>query len=195
MPSFALTRGRALAAAAGAVAIVVLAARFVLPPAPAPAPAASARAAPAGVRRAEVVVHVVGAVRRPGLYRLPQGRRIADAVAKAGGATRRADQAAVNLAAPVADGQQIVVPVRAPQAVAAAAAGGDAGDAAAAGPLHLNTATAEQLDGLPGVGPVTAEKILDYRRQHGAFSSIDELDAISGIGPRRLEELRQVAAP
>src|SRR3954452_22101266 len=113
MPTFVLTRGRALAAAAGAVALVILAARFLLPPAPAPAPAASARGAPAGVRRAEIVVHVVGAVRRPGLYRLPQGRRIADAVAKAGGATPRADQAAVNLAATVADGQQFVVPARA----------------------------------------------------------------------------------
>jgi competence protein ComEA len=195
VPSFVLTRGRALTAVAGAIGVVLLAARFLLPPAPAPAPAASRRGPVAGVARAEVVVHVVGAVRRPGLYRLPRGRRIADAIDRAGGATRRADQAAVNLAAPLADGQQILVPARA--SADAGATGGDPGaDASASqGPLHLNTATAEQLDGLPGVGPVTAQKILDYRRQHGAFSTIDELDAIPGIGPKRLDELRKVAAP
>jgi len=140
-----------------------------------------------------VVVHVVGAVRRPGLYRLPDGRRIADAIARAGGATRRADQTAVNLAAPIADGQQIVVPARASPAAPGAAAA--AGPAASAGPVHLNTATLEQLDALPGVGPVTAQKILDYRQAHGAFASVDELDAISGIGPSRLENLREVVAP
>ena len=144
-------------------------------------------------------MHVVGAVRRPGLYRLPQGRRIADAIARAGGATRRADQAAVNLAAPLADGQQILVPARVSPVAAGGGAGGGGtggdGGSAAAGPLHLNTATADDLDGLPGVGPVTAQKILDYRRQHGAFSSIDELDAIPGIGPKRLADLRKVAAP
>lgn len=139
-----------------------------------------------------LVVHVVGAVRRPGLYRLPERSRIADAVGRAGGATRRADLSLVNLAAPVADGAQVVVPVRAAPAAAAASAGGEA---SAQGPVHLNSATLEQLDALPGVGPVTAQKILDYRQEHGAFASIDELDAIPGIGPARLEQLREVAAP
>jgi competence protein ComEA len=154
----------------------------------APAPAAATR--PAGPAAQLVVVDVVGAVRRAGLYRLPQGSRIADAVARAGGATKKADLALVNLAAPVADGTQIVVPVRA----AAGAVDGSA-SSAPGGPVHLNTATLQDLDALPGVGPVTAQKILDYRQQHGAFASVDELDAIPGIGPKRLDQLRDLVAP
>jgi competence protein ComEA len=142
-----------------------------------------------------LVVHVVGAVRRPGLYRLPSRSRTADAVERAGGATAAADLSLVNLAAPVSDGTQVVVPTRAPPAGAGApSAGGEAAEAPQ-GPVHLNTATLEQLDALPGVGPVTAQKILDYREKHGAFSSLDDLDAIPGIGPARLEQLREVAAP
>ena len=136
----------------------------------------------------ELVVHVVGAVHRPGLYRLGPGSRVADAVTRAGGATRRADVSLVNLAAPLADGIQVVVPVK-------AAAGQPTAGTAAEGPVHLNIATLEQLDTLPGVGPVTAQKILDYRQKNGAFSSLDELDAIPGIGPARIEQLRDVAAP
>jgi competence protein ComEA len=116
---------------------------------------------------------------------------VADAVTRAGGATRRADLALVNLAAPLADGTQVVVPVK-----VTAAAGPVAGSGATpAGPVHLNVATLEQLDALPGVGPVTAQKILDYRQKHGAFSSLEELDAIPGIGAARIEQLRDVAAP
>jgi competence protein ComEA len=137
-----------------------------------------------------VVVDVVGAVRRPGLYRLRQGDRIADAVARAGGAGARADLTLINLAAPLADGQQVVVPARGSAATAAAAPG-----AAAGGPVHLNTATLEQLDSLPGVGPVTAQKILDYRQKHGSFASVDELDAVPGIGPARMEQLKDLVAP
>jgi competence protein ComEA len=143
-----------------------------------------------GVSTPKLVVHVVGAVRRPGLYRLPDRSRISDAVARAGGAKRSADLSAVNLAAPIADGVQVVVPTK--------TSTGDApvtSAAAPSGPVHLNTATLEELDALPGVGPVTAQKIIDYREQHGAFGSIDELDAIPGIGPARLEQLREVAAP
>jgi competence protein ComEA len=195
VPSFTLTRARAAAAAVGAIAVVLLAARFLLPPQPAPAPAAAPARAAAVPRAAEVVVHVVGAVRTPGLYRLAQGKRVADAVARAGGPTRRADQSAVNLAAPLADGQQVVVPARPPPAPAAEGTAPAGGDTAPAGPVHLNTATLEQLDSLPGVGPVTAQKILDYREAHGAFSAVDELDAIAGIGPARLESLREVVAP
>lgn len=142
-----------------------------------------------------LVVHVVGAVRRPGLYRLDQGDRIADAVRRAGGAARAADLSAINLAAPLADGAQVVVPRRLPQPSGAASAGAGPVSSAPAGPVHLNTATLEQLDELPGVGPVTAQKILDYRAEHGAFSSVDELDAIPGIGPARLDQLRDVVAP
>jgi len=139
-----------------------------------------------------LVVHVVGAVHRPGLYRFAARSRVADAVERAGGATRHADLTLINLAAPLADGTQVVVPVKAP-AGSASAAGGSA--TAPAGPVHLNVATLEQLDSLPGVGPVTAQKIIDYRQKHGAFSSLEELDAIPGIGPARIEQLRDAAAP
>jgi competence protein ComEA len=137
----------------------------------------------------QLVVDVAGAVRRPGLYRLPNGRRVNDAVAAAGGATARADLAAVNLAAPLADGEQIVVPGRG-SAGAAAVAGG-----AAAGPVDLNSATPEQLDSLPGIGPSTAAKIIAYREQHGAFRSLAELDAVPGIGAGRLAQLKGLVLP
>ena len=160
--------------------------------------------APAAVPPAEtaattaVVVDVVGAVRKPGLYRLEQGARIADAVARAGGATPKADLALINLAAPLADGEQIVVPKRGaagPGAPTAAAGSSGSGSAPSGGPVHLSTATLEQLDSLPGIGPVTAQKILDYRQKHGVFTSVDELDAVPGIGPARLDQLKDLVAP
>ncbi len=186
-----LSRRHAVPAAAVVLLLLVVGGRFVArEPAPAaPAPARLERDAEA--RRPQLLVHVVGAVRRPGLYRLRDGSRIADAVRRAGGATPKADVALVNLAAPVADGTQVVVPARGPAASAAARASGGA----AAGPIHLNSATVEQLDELPGVGPVTAEKIVAYREKHGGFTSVDELDAVPGIGPARLEELRELVAP
>lgn len=143
---------------------------------------------------ARLVVDVVGAVRRPGLYRLAQGTRVADALSRAGGLTPKADRTLVNLAAPLADGEQVIVPARVSGA-GAAGISGSSGSAAPAGPVHLNVATLEQLDALPGVGPVTAQKILDYRQKHGAFGSVDELDAIPGIGPARLDQLRDLVAP
>jgi len=149
-------------------------------------PVAARRAAPPP----RLVVDVAGAVRRPGLYRLAQGSRIADAVVRAGGATPGAVLDGVNLAAPLADGEQVVVPAK-----GAAAAAAPAGSSPSSGPVSLSTATAEQLDSLPGVGPVTAQKILDYRTKHGAFHSVDELDAVPGIGPARLDQLRDLVVP
>lgn len=139
---------------------------------------------------AKLVVHVVGAVRRPGLYRLADGARVADAVRRAGGSTGRADLAAVNLALPLADGAQVIVPAR--------IAPGDVGAAAGTGApavVRLSTASAADLDELPGIGPVTAEKIVSWRETHGPFRTVDELDAIPGIGPARVEQLRELVAP
>jgi competence protein ComEA len=115
---------------------------------------------------------------------------VADALERAGGPSRRADLTLVNLAAPVADGQQIVVPAR------IAGAQGAAGPAAAASArVSLASATLEQLDTLPGIGPVTAQKILDWRQAHGPIRSVDDLDAIPGIGPARVEQLRDLVTP
>ena len=143
--------------------------------------------------RSALVVHVVGAVRQPGLYRLSEGARIADAVRRAGGATRSANLAAVNLAAPLVDGVQILVPstietssTTAPSASATELPGGT---------VSLSSATVEQLDELPGVGPITAQKIVDYRTEHGPFASVDDLDAVPGIGPTRIEQLRELVTP
>jgi competence protein ComEA len=132
---------------------------------------------------------VAGAVFRPGLYRLPDGSRIDDAIAEAGGAKPKAALDLVNLASPVADGQQVLVPLRS-EAGAGTAAPTTTGAAVPGMKVHLNSATLEQLDTLPGVGPVTAQQILDYRSANGAFRSIDELDAVPGIGPATLEQLR-----
>lgn len=139
---------------------------------------------------------MVGAVRRPGLYRLREGARIADAVQRAGGTTRRADAALINLAAPLVDGMQIVVPARA----ASSPAGALPGDSPAAVGMpalkvSLSSATAEQLDTLPGVGPVTAQKIVGWRTTHGPFRSVDALDEVPGIGPAKIEQLRDLVTP
>jgi len=201
MPESLLQHRRLLLAAAVALVLLLLAARVVLPAgtttsaAPLPPPPAAGTGA-TGASAARVVVDVVGAVRRPGLYRLEQGTRIADAIARAGGASGKADLAQVNLAAPLADGEQVVVPRRGPPGAAPAGSGGSVGPAGTpSSPVQLSTATLEQLDSLPGIGPVTAQKILDYRTKHGAFSSVDELDAVPGIGPARLDELRDLVVP
>lgn len=153
------------------------------------------KAAPAPASR--LVVDVVGAVRRPGLYRLRAGARIADAVRRAGGATRRADIALINLAALVTDGMQIVVPTRVSATSAGVTAPG--GPAAAAGlpavKVSLSSATTAQLDSLPGIGPVTAQKIVDWRTAHGPFRSVDALDEVPGIGPAKIEQLRDLVTP
>lgn len=139
---------------------------------------------------AQIVVDVAGAVRRPGLYHLPQGARVADAVARAGGLARTAERSAVNLAAKVADGQQVLVASRGSPAASGAGPG-----ATPAGPVSLSSASAEQLDALPGVGPVTAQKIIAFREAHGPFTSVEGLDAIPGIGPARIADLQGLVVP
>jgi competence protein ComEA len=145
--------------------------------------------------RATLVVHVVGEVRRPGLYRLRDGARIADAVHRAGGALRDADLAALNLAAPLVDGIQVVVPGRV-EVTSPGTAASNGGAVGTTSPLvSLSSATIEELDQLPGVGPITAQKIVDYRTEHGPFASVDDLDAVPGIGPTRIEQLRDLVTP
>jgi competence protein ComEA len=139
-----------------------------------------------------VVIDVAGYVRRPGLYKMPEGSRVDDAITAAGGPTRKAQLDAVNLAAPVADGEQIVVPGGGAGGVAVASSPAESSPSA---PLDLNSATLEQLEALPGIGPVTAQKILDYRQQHGAFHSVAELEGVPGIGPAHLAQLKGLVIP
>lgn len=206
------------------LAVCLLGARYVLAQASSPDGGSSGGGAAAGVTSARgstdgggaavrvgradggrVTVHVAGAVRRPGVYRLPAGARVNDALRRAGGPRGGADLAAVNLAAKLEDGRQVLVPERAPAAAAgggaAGARGGGAAAAAAAGsaapggpgtsaaPINLNTATLEQLDTLDGVGPGIAQRILDYREQNGGFSRVEELGEVPGIGAKRLATL------
>jgi competence protein ComEA len=153
-----------------------------------------APAKPAAAAAKLLVIDVAGAVRRPGLYRLRAGSRVDDAIAAAGGATGKAQLDTVNLAAPVADGEQIVVPGRGAAAGGAAATPPAAGSSPSA-PVDLNSATLEQLEALPGIGPVTAQKILDYRQQHGAFHSVEELQGVPGIGPAHMAQLKGLVIP
>jgi len=193
-PLPSLSVRRLLAVAIGLALVLVVAVRHVGGghAAPVVAPVRVARAAPAK----ELVVDVAGAVARPGLYHLREGMRIADAVAASGGATARAELDDVNLAAPLADGEQVVVPQMSKLggATGAPASPPSAGSSPTA-PLDLNTASAEQLDALPGIGPATAQKIVDYRTTHGSFHSVDELDAVPGIGAGRIAQLKGLVIP
>ncbi|MBD0281149.1 MAG: helix-hairpin-helix domain-containing protein [Thermoleophilaceae bacterium] len=142
-----------------------------------------------------VYVHVAGAVRRPGLFRVPAGSRVAAAVARAGGPVPKADLTLVNLAARVQDGQQVVVP--GPGVAAPAAAGGEtaAGGALPGVKPSLATATRGQLEELDGIGETLAERIIEYRDAHGGFRSLDELREVEGIGEKRFESLREALQP
>jgi competence protein ComEA len=190
-----LSRAQLLVYGAIAVALLLLGARWLRS-------ADGAEAEFGGVARTSVgpeleveagggalVVHVAGEVKRPGVYELPAGSRVTDAVERAGGTTPDAVPDAINLAAQLADGQQIVV--------AAASPVGGAPPAASAedGPISLGTATAEELDTIEGIGPVTAGDIISFRDERGGLASIDELDEISGIGPATMEALRARLQP
>lgn len=142
---------------------------------------------------------VSGKVRSPGILRMPAGSRVADALKAAGGVRPGADTDGLNRARLLIDGEQVVVgaPVPAPAAPATPGAGAGAGATGAGptAPIGLNTATAEQLDELPGVGPVLAQHIIDYRTEHGGFRSVDELREVNGIGDKRYADLQNLVRP
>jgi competence protein ComEA len=154
-----------------------------------------------------VLVDVTGAVAKPGVYRFHSDQRVQDAIEVAGGASSGADLKQINLAARLIDGTQVFIPAKGASNPPSAYAGGPTApspyrttadaSSSARGPKHpgspvnLNSATAEQLQNIPGIGPSTAERILDYRSQHGGFRSIDELTAVGGIGQKKLEKMKK----
>lgn len=198
----------AVALAAGTLVVAVVA-FLVLRPSPRPAPltlpkavpsgsapgAADAPPPPAPAAAPEVVtVHVAGQVQHPGVYAVGAGGRVTDAITAAGGPLPEADLDQLNLAAKLADGDRVYVGKKGEMppvgSAAGAVAGGTGTPTTRAGPLDLNTATAEQLDALPGVGPATAKAIVDYRTRHGRYRSVTDLLEVPGIGPAKLEALR-----
>lgn len=139
-----------------------------------------------------VIVHVAGKVRRPGLVRAPTGSRVADVLTLAGGPLPGVDLTTLNLARQVTDGEQILVGQPAPPGASSTASGttSNPSTAPADSPVNLNTATLDQLDALPGVGPVLAQRILDYRTQNGPFTTIDQLQEVPGVGPKKFDSLK-----
>jgi competence protein ComEA len=178
-----LSRSQLAAYGAVAIAVLLLGARWIhSQPGEAPRRFENAPLKVSDQGSGDVVVHVAGQVAKPGVYRLPAGSRVTDAVDRAGGTAPGAAADGINLAARLSDGQQVVVPSRTARSAA--------GDAAPDGPISLGSATLEQLDSIEGIGPVTAQKILDFRTQHGGISSVAELDRVSGIGPATMETLK-----
>lgn len=191
-----LSRSQLLAYGAVAIALLLVGARAIR----ADSDAGSASAATSvplssgelsvSTSGGDVVVDVAGAVVRPGVYRLPAGARVVDAIARAGGPAGDALVEGINRAARLTDGQQVMVPARGPDGSVAAA-----GTAASDGPISLGSATVEQLETIDGIGPVTAGKIAEYRDQQGGLASVDQLDEVSGIGPATMESLRARLQP
>jgi competence protein ComEA len=202
-----LTRGQLVAWGIAAAIAVFAAVRLLAPGGAAPSSAPSPPVKLAGESgRAALYVHVAGAVRRPGLYRLPGSARVGAALERAGGPLRRADLSAVNLAATVEDGQQVKVPrIGERPAIAGAPAGGSSsagasgagtGGASAGGAkLSLASATVEQLDQLDGIGPTLAKRIVQFREEKGGFRSVEQLRDVEGIGEKRFAALREAVGP
>lgn len=154
-------------------------------------PRAPVTTAPTGPASSAVFVYVAGAVVSPGVYRVPADARVADVLDAAGGPAPGADLVVLNLAATVTDGERIYVPRQGEQVPPEVAASGpNAGPGQPSAPVNLNTATVDQLDDLPGVGPATAQAIVAWRRQHGRFKRVDDLLNVRGIGPAKLDALR-----
>lgn len=183
---------RPLLAAVVAIALATGLAWLALRPAPLPVELTLPRATPAEASGSDegpsgqVTVHAAGAVTTPGVYRLSTGSRVADLLTAAGGATPDADLDQLNLAAPLADGERILVPRRGESISASATATGSQSSTK----VNLNTATAEELDKLPGIGPATAEAIIRHRETRGRFRSVTDLLEVRGIGEAKLEQLR-----
>jgi competence protein ComEA len=191
-----LSRSQVLLYGAVAVALLLVGARAIRSEGDGATPAAAAETSTGSAEfslsssAGDVVVDVAGAVRRPGVYRLPAGARVVDAIGRAGGPAEDAMLEGINRAARLADGQQVMVPERGPGGIAATA-----GATSEDGPISLGSATAEQLETIDGIGPVTAAKIVEYRDQHGGLSSVDQLDQMSGVGPATMESLRSRLQP
>jgi competence protein ComEA len=193
-----LSRSQVIVYGAVAVALLLVGARAIRTESSAGTSAAAASSfngsggfsLKSGGGHGDIVVDVAGAVRRPGVYRLPAGARVVDAIERAGGAAGGALLEGINRAARLADGQQVMVPKWGSGGSIAAT-----GLAAEDAPISLGSASVEQLDTIDGIGPVTAAKIVEYRDQHGGLASVDQLDRVSGIGPATMESLRARLQP
>lgn len=187
-PRGAWTIVAVVVAAAAVAGLLLLRARPVAVAVPPPQPERAATTHPSVAAAPVLVVDVTGAVRRPGLRKLPPGSRVADAIRAAGGVLPGTKHTGVNLARKLVDGEQIVV--GSATGAPPSGPGPPGADPSAAGPINLNTATIQQLDSLSGIGPVTAQRIIEWREAHGGFTSVDQLREVDGIGERRFASLR-----